>query len=142
MLGGSERDWVDKIRSTRGGFKPYYRDIHRKRNLVGVILKEQHVNSIVQVKSVRQDHKFKAGSRRDDVECCLCMCPTVWMSVRRERRTNNELDEEVESDITERKAVIGSDFSGHVAEGNRSHKEVLDRIEGQNLKETEDCKVV
>lgn len=85
------------------------------------------MNSIVQVKSVRQDHEFKAGSRKGDVECCLCMCPTVWMPVRRERRTNNKFDEEVESDIRERRAVIGSDFNGHVAEGNRSHKEILDR---------------
>lgn len=39
-----------KARSSGGGFKQFYQGVHRKRNGVGVILKEEYVNSVVELK--------------------------------------------------------------------------------------------
>lgn len=72
-----------KTRSCEAGFKLFYHGVQYI-GIEGVILKDEYVNSLVEVKKV-SDHEFKTGNQRGDFECCQCACPTNWMSVRRER---------------------------------------------------------
>lgn len=46
-----------KARSIGGGFKLFHHGLDGKRNGAGVILKEEYLNSFVEVKSVRQNHE-------------------------------------------------------------------------------------
>lgn len=44
-----------KARSTGGGFKPLYHGVDRKRNGVGVMLKEEYMNSVAEEKKKVSD---------------------------------------------------------------------------------------
>lgn len=61
-----------KARSIGGGFKLFHHGLDGKRNGAGVILKEEYLNSFVEVKSVSQNHEFEAKM----LSCCM---PTNWM---------------------------------------------------------------
>lgn len=51
-----------KAKRTKGQFKLFYHGVDIKKNGEGIILKKEYVNSIVEVKSVRQDDEFVAGN--------------------------------------------------------------------------------
>lgn len=51
-----------KAKRTKGQFKLFYHGVDIKKNGEGIILKKEYVNSIVEVKSVRQDDEFEAGN--------------------------------------------------------------------------------
>lgn len=55
-----------------GGFKLFHHGLDGKINGVRVIMKEEYLNSVVEVKSVRQNHEFEA----EMLSCCM---PTNWM---------------------------------------------------------------
>lgn len=65
-----------QARSMGGRFKVVYHGVYKKRDGVGVILKEAFVNSVVEVKK-------ETGNRRGDVACYYCVCLKDWMPVRR-----------------------------------------------------------
>lgn len=59
----SQARWKkSKAKRTKGQFKLFYHGVDIKKNGEGIILKKEYVNSIVEVKSVRQDDEFEAGN--------------------------------------------------------------------------------
>ncbi|KAK3524213.1 hypothetical protein QTP70_022666, partial [Hemibagrus guttatus] len=86
-----------KACSIGAGFKLFYYGVDSKRNVVGVVLKEEFVRNVLEV-----------GCELEEKE-------RFW----------SELDEVMESIPTGERVVIGADFNGHVGEGNTGDEEVM-----------------
>ncbi|KAG2462366.1 CFDP2 protein, partial [Polypterus senegalus] len=116
-----ETKWKEsKTRWIGGGFKLFYHGVDRRRNGVGVILKEQHIKSVLEVKRVSDG---EIGGVMMNVVSAYA--PQVGCAMDEKEDFWSELDEVMNSVPKGQKVVIGLDFNGHVCEGNRGDEEVM-----------------
>ncbi|KAK3570879.1 hypothetical protein QTP86_029383 [Hemibagrus guttatus] len=130
-----------KARSIGAGFKLFYYGVDSKRNGVGVVLKEEFVRNVLEVKRVSD----RVMSLKLEIEGVMLNvvsgnAPQVGCGLEEKERFWSELDEVMESIPTGERVVIGTDFNGHVGEGNRGDEEVMGKfgvkerhLEGQIL---------
>ncbi|KAK3523014.1 hypothetical protein QTP86_011091 [Hemibagrus guttatus] len=122
-----------KARSIGAGFKLFYYGVDSKRNGVGVVLKEEFVRNVLEVKRVSD----RVMSLKLEIEGVMLnvvsgYAPQVGCELEEKERFWSELDEVMESIPTGERVVIGADFNGHVGEGNTGDEEVKERnLEGQ-----------
>ncbi|KAK3538591.1 hypothetical protein QTP86_006976 [Hemibagrus guttatus] len=159
-----ETKWKgSKARSIGAEFKLFYYGVDSRRNGVGVVLKEEFVKNVLEVKRVSD----RVMSLKLEIEGVMLnvvsgYAPQVGCELEEKERFWSELDEVMESIPTGERVVIGADFNRHVGEGNRGDEEVEKREEHRvtyksggrrtqvdyilcrrgNLKEISDCKVV
>ncbi|KAK3559970.1 hypothetical protein QTP86_033667, partial [Hemibagrus guttatus] len=108
-----------KARSIGAGFKLFYYGVDSKRNGVGVVLKEEFVRNVLEVKRVSD----RVMSLKLEIEGVMLnvvsgYAPQVGCELEEKERFWSELDEVMESIPTGERVVIGADFNGHVGEGN------------------------
>ncbi|KAK3526392.1 hypothetical protein QTP70_025421, partial [Hemibagrus guttatus] len=126
-----------KARSIGAGFKLFYYGVDSKRNGVGVVLKEEFVRNVLEVKTVSDrvmSLKLEIkGVMLNDVSG---YAPQVGCELEEKERFWIELDEVKESIPTGKRVVIGADFNGHVGEGNTGDEEVMGKfgVKERNLK--------
>ncbi|KAK3573584.1 hypothetical protein QTP86_028800 [Hemibagrus guttatus] len=118
-----------KARSIRAGFKLFYYGVDSKRNGVGVVLKEEFVRNVLEVKRVSD----RVMSLKLEIEGVMLnvvsgYAPQVGCELEEKERFWSELDEVMESIPTGERAVIGADFNGHVGEGNTGDEEVMGKF--------------
>ncbi|KAK3552787.1 hypothetical protein QTP86_022599 [Hemibagrus guttatus] len=118
-----------KARSIGAGFKLFYYGVDSKRNGVGVVLKEEFVRNVLEVKRVSD----RVMSLKLEIEGVMLnvvsgYAPRVDCELEEKERFWSELDEVMESIPTGERVVIGADFNGHVGEGNRGDEEVMDKF--------------
>ncbi|KAK3528113.1 hypothetical protein QTP86_023836 [Hemibagrus guttatus] len=118
-----------KARSIGAGFKLFYYGVDSKRNGVGVVLKEEFVRNVLEVKRVSD----RVMSLKLEIEGVMLnvvsgYAPQVGCELEEKERFWSELDEVMESISTGERVVIGADFNGHVGEGNRGDEEVMDKF--------------
>ncbi|KAK3524437.1 hypothetical protein QTP70_028665, partial [Hemibagrus guttatus] len=118
-----------KARSMGAGFKLFYYGVDSKRNGVGVILKEEFVRNVLEVKRVSD----KVMSLKLEIEGVMLnvvsgYAPQVGCELEEKERFWSELDEVMESIPTGERVVIGVDFNGHVGEGNTGDEEVMGKF--------------
>ncbi|KAK3532164.1 hypothetical protein QTP86_009044 [Hemibagrus guttatus] len=130
-----------KARSIGAGFKLFYYGVDSKRNGVGVVLKEEFVRNLLEVKRVSD----RVMSLKLEIEGVMLnvvsgYAPQVGCELEEKERFWSELDEVMESIPTGERVVIGADFNGHVGEGNTGDEEVMGKfgvkernLEGQKV---------
>ncbi|XP_065672208.1 uncharacterized protein LOC136090032 [Hydra vulgaris] len=131
-----------KARSIGGGFKLFYHGVDRKRNGVGVILKEEFSKSLVEVKRV-SDRVICVKLEIDGVvmNVISAYAPQVGCNMEEKEEFWRELDEVVLQAPIEERMILGADFNGHVGEGNSGDEEVMGRY-GVKERNTEEQVVV
>ncbi|KAK3516862.1 hypothetical protein QTP70_027082, partial [Hemibagrus guttatus] len=118
-----------KARSIGAGFKLFYYGVDSKRNGVGVVLKEEIVRNVLEVKRVSD----RVMSLKLEIEGVMLnvvsgYAPQVGCELEEKERFWSELDEVMESIPTGERVVIGADFNGHVGEGNTGDEEVMGKF--------------
>ncbi|KAK3572845.1 hypothetical protein QTP86_008260 [Hemibagrus guttatus] len=118
-----------KARSIEAGFKLFYYGVDSKRNGVGVVLKEEFVRNVLEVKRVSD----RVMSLKLEIEGVMLnvvsgYAPQVGCELEEKERFWSELDEVMESIPTGERVVIGADFNGHVGEGNTGDEEVMGKF--------------
>ncbi|KAK3532898.1 hypothetical protein QTP70_002251 [Hemibagrus guttatus] len=118
-----------KARSIGAGFKLFYYGVDSKRNGVGVVLKEEFVRNVLEVKRVSD----RVMSLKLEIEGVMLnvvsgYAPQVGCELEEKERFWRELDEVMESIPTGERVVIGADLNGHVGEGNRGDEEVMGKF--------------
>ncbi|KAK3557500.1 hypothetical protein QTP70_028305, partial [Hemibagrus guttatus] len=118
-----------KARSIGAGFKLFYYGVDSKRNGVGVVLKEEFVRNVLEVKGVSD----RVMSLKLEIEGVMLnvisgYAPQVGCELEEKERFWSELDEVMESIPMGERVVIGVDFNGHVGEGNRGVEEVMGKF--------------
>ncbi|KAK3507240.1 hypothetical protein QTP70_012139 [Hemibagrus guttatus] len=118
-----------KARSIGAGFKLFYYGVDSKRNGVSVVLKEEFVRNVLEVKRVSD----RVMSLKLEIEGVMLnvvsgYAPQVGCELEEKERFWSELDEVMESIPTGERVVIGADFNGHVGEGNTGDEEVMGKF--------------
>ncbi|KAK3548290.1 hypothetical protein QTP70_009094 [Hemibagrus guttatus] len=118
-----------KARSIGAGFKLFYYGVDSKRNGVGVVLKEEFVRNVLEVKRVSD----RVMSLKLEIEGVMLnvvsgYAPQVGCELEEKERFWSELDEVMESIPTGERVVIRADFNGHVGEGNTGDEEVMGKF--------------
>ncbi|KAK3529466.1 hypothetical protein QTP70_031161 [Hemibagrus guttatus] len=118
-----------KAHSIGAGFKLFYYGVDSKRNGVGVVLKEEFVRNVLEVKRVSD----RVMSLKLEIEGVMLnvvsgYAPQVGCELEEKERFWSELDEVMESIPTGERVVIGADLDGHVGEGNTGDEEVMDKF--------------
>ncbi|KAK3536242.1 hypothetical protein QTP86_000147 [Hemibagrus guttatus] len=118
-----------KARSIGAGFKLFYYGVDSKRNGVGVVLKEEFVRNVMEVKRVSD----RVMSLKLEIEGVMLnvvsgYAPQVGCELEEKERFWSELDEVMESIPPGERVVIGADFNGHVGEGNTGDEEVMGKF--------------
>ncbi|KAK3540087.1 hypothetical protein QTP70_025652 [Hemibagrus guttatus] len=101
----------------------------RKRNGVGVVLKEEFVRNVLEVKRV-SDRVMSLKLEIEGVTLNVVSgyAPEVGCELEEKERFWSELDEVMESIPTGERVVVGADFNGHVGEWNRGDEEVMGKF--------------
>ncbi|KAK3573336.1 hypothetical protein QTP86_022730 [Hemibagrus guttatus] len=118
-----------KARSIGAVFKLFYYGVDSKRNGVGVVLKEEFVRNVLEVKRVSD----RVMSLKLEIEGVMLnvvsgYAPQVGCELEEKERYWSELDEVMESIPTGERVVMGADFNGHVGEGNTGDEEVMGKF--------------
>ncbi|KAK3571302.1 hypothetical protein QTP86_005934 [Hemibagrus guttatus] len=118
-----------KARSIGAGFKLFYNGVDSKRNGVGVVLKEEFVRNVLEVKRV-SDRVMSLKLETEGVMLNVVSgyAPQVGCELEEKERFWSELDGVIESILMGQRVVIGADFNGQVGEGNRGDEEVMGKF--------------
>ena len=118
----------ERARCIGGGYKMWYCGSGNKKNGVGIILKKEHVDRVVELWRV-SERIICLKMELDGVmlNVISAYAPQVGC-IREEKETFwLDLDETVEKIPRNERIVVGADLNGHVGEGNNGDEECMGR---------------
>ena len=120
-----ETKWKgSKARNIGGGCKTFYNGADGRKNGIGIVLKEELAESVLEVKRLMAMKLEVNGSILNIVSA---YAPQVNNSMEEKNDFWENLDGLIESILTEERTVLGADLNGHVGEGNIKDEEIMGR---------------
>ena len=117
-----------KARNIEGGCKLLYNGAHGRRNEIGIVVREELVESVLEVKRVPDRlMAMKLKLKRWILNIASTYAPQVNNSMEEKNDFWEDLDGLIESISKEEKIVLGADLNGHVGEGNIRDEEIMGR---------------
>ena len=117
-----------KARNIGGGCKLLYNGAHERRNEIGIVVREELVESVLKVKRVSDRlMAMKLKLKRSILNIVSMYAPQVNNSMEEKNDFWQDLDGLIESISKEEKIVLGADLNGHVGEGNIKEEEIMGR---------------
>ena len=119
---GERARWID------GGYKMWYCGSGNKNNCVGIILKKEHVDRVVELWRVT-DRIICLKMELDGVMLYVISAYAPQVGCIREEKKIFwlDLDETVKKIPTNERIVVGAYLNGHVGEGNNGDEECMGR---------------
>ena len=124
-----ETKWKgNKARNIGGGCKIFYNKADGRKNGIGIVLREDLAESVLEVKRVSDRlMAMKLEVKGSILNIISAYAPQVNNSMEEKNDFWKDLDGLIESISTEERTVLGAHLNGHVAEGNIGDEEIMER---------------
>ena len=117
-----------KARNIGGGCKIFYNGADGRKNEIGIVVREELAESVLEVKKVSDRlMAMKLEVNGFILNIVSAYAPQVNNSMEEKNDFWEDLDGLIESISTEERIVLGADLNGHVGEGNIGDEEVMGR---------------
>ena len=117
-----------KIRNIGGGCKLFYNEADRRKNGIGIVVREELTESVLKVKRVSDRlMAMKLEVKGSILNIVSVYAPQVNNSMEEKNDFWQDLDGLIESISKEQRIVFGADFNGHVGKGNIGDEEIMGR---------------
>ena len=130
-----ETKWKgSKARKIGGGCKLFYNGADGRKNGIGIVIREELAESVLEVKRVldrlmamKLEVKGSILNIVNIVNIVSTYAPQVNNSMEEKNEFWEDLDGLIESISTEERIVLGADLNGHVGKGNIGDEEIMGR---------------
>jgi exonuclease III len=115
-----------KAKKIGGGYKLFYHGKDGRRNGIGVIVKEEYINCVLEVKRVSDRVMCVKIEKEDSIlNIISAYAPQVGCDQEEKEKFWNELDETTQRIPGNERIIVGADFNGHIGEGNKGDEDVI-----------------
>ena len=124
-----ETKWKgSKARNIGGGCKIFYNGDDGRKNGIGIVLREELTESVLEVKRVSDRlMAMKLEVNGSILNIVSAYAPQVNNSMEEKNDFWEDLDGLIESISKEERIVLGADLNGHVGKGNIGDEEIMGR---------------
>ena len=124
-----ETKWKgSKERNIGGGCKLFYNKTDGRKNGIGIVVREELVESVLEVKRVSDRlMAMKLYVKGLILNIVSAYAPQVNNSMEEKKDFWQDLDGLIESLSKQKRIVLGADLNGHVVEGNVGDEEIMGR---------------
>ena len=124
-----ETKWKgSKARNIGGGCKIFYNGADGRKNAIGIVLREELVESVLEVKRVSDRlMAMKLEVKGSILNIVSAYAPQIHNSMEEKNDFWKDLDGLIESVSKEETIVLGTDLNGHVGKGNIGNEEIMGR---------------
>ena len=126
-----ETKWKgSKARNIGGGCKIFYKGADGRKNGIGIVLREEMAESVLEVKRVSDRlMTMKLEVNGSILYIVSAYAPQVNYNMEEKNDFWEDLDGLIESISKEERIVLGADLNGHVGEGNIGDEEIMGRYD-------------
>ena len=138
-----ETKWKgSKAKNIGGGCKIFYNEADGRKNGIGIVVREELAESVLEVKRVLDRlMAMKLEVNGSILNIVSTYAPQVNNSMKEKNEFWEDLDGLIQSISTEERTVLGADLNGHVGEGNIGDEEIMGRY-GAGTRNKEELMVV
>ena len=138
-----ETKWKgSKARNIGGGCKLFYNRADGRKNGIGIVVREEMAESVLEVKRVSDRlMAMKLEVKGSILNIASAYAPQVNNSMEEKNDFWEDLNGLIESISEEERIVLGTDLNGHVGEGNIGDEEIMERY-GAGTRNKQGSKVV
>ena len=124
-----EAKWKgSKARNIGGGCKLFYNRTDGRKNEIGIVVREELAESVLEVKRVSDRlMAMKLKVKGSILNIVSAYAPQVNNSMEEKNDFWEDLDGLIENVPKEERIVLGADLNGHVGEGNIGDEEIMGR---------------
>ena len=124
-----ETKWKgSKARNIGGGYKISYNGADGRKNGIGIVVREELAESVLEVKRVSDRlMAMKLEVNGSILNIVSAYASQVNNSMEEKNKFWEDLDGLIKSISTEERIVLGEDLNGHVGEGNIGNEEIMGR---------------